>query len=69
MTPADRATSSRVEHGDLQTCPCLRHANDRRVRGIRPPPIVIGEHEFQVFAPITSGIVVVGPPRESEATA
>lgn len=36
---------------DLATCPCLRHANERLTRGMRPPPIRIGEYEFQVFAP------------------
>lgn len=36
--------------GDLASCPCLRHANERRARGMSPPPLRIGEHVIQVLS-------------------
>lgn len=47
MTAPAATRPELVEHGDLYTCPCLKHANERRDRGLPPLPIRIGEHVFE----------------------
>lgn len=47
MTAPAAARTQPVEHGDPALCPCLRHANERRDRGLPPLPIRIGEHVFE----------------------